>query len=170
MHCDPHGASGWRPQSLFSARYLVTVSVGPSRSNGRMGRLNKLRSSSTNLRPPIGSPTNRKGGCGTGADRPKPRLCGPRDQAIQNGLEASKSAVQRDIPISCKHRSSRLCNSWSEQAECHHAVISCLTSLQCRPLRGCSARWNLIFVIAPSIPENIVLHAAPFSVCNQIRT
>jgi hypothetical protein len=82
----------------------------------------------------IGSPTNRKGGCGTGADRPKPRLCGPRDQAIQNGLEASKSAVQRDIPISCRHLSSRLSNSYRERAKCHHSVICRFTSFQ-RELR-----------------------------------
>ena len=64
----------------------------------------------------------------------------PRYQAIQNGLALSKSAVQRDIPISCKHLSSRLCSSLIERAQCHHAVISCLKSLQCKPLRGCSAR------------------------------
>jgi hypothetical protein len=93
-----------------------------------------------------------------------------RCQAIQNGLALSKSAVQRDIPISCKHRSSRLCNSLSEQAECHHAVISCLTSLQCKPLRGCSARLNLIFVIALSVPENIFPNGGLNSAFIQIRT
>ena len=77
-----------------------------------------------------------------------------RYQAIQNGLALSKSVVQRDTPISRKDRLSRLCSSLIERAQCHQAVISCLTSLQCKPLRGCSARWNLIFVIALSIAEN----------------
>jgi len=43
------------------------------------------------------------------------------DYAIQNDLAASKSAEQRDIPISCKHLSSRLCNSWGERALFHQS-------------------------------------------------
>jgi hypothetical protein len=38
------------------------------------------------------------------------------DQAIQNGLEASKSTVQRDMPISCRHLSLRVINSLRERA------------------------------------------------------
>jgi hypothetical protein len=54
----------------------------------------------------------------------------PLAYAIQNGLEASKSAVQRDIPISFKHLSSRLSSSYRERAKCHHSAIRRFTSFQ----------------------------------------
>src|ERR1700692_5062035 len=80
---------------------------------------------------PFGVTIPRSGSCSFNDER-----LSPANQGIQNGLAASKSAVQRDIPIYCRHLSSRLCSSVRERAQCHQSAISCLTSVQCKPLRG----------------------------------
>ena len=51
-------------------------------------------------------------------------------QTIQNGLEESKSAVRRDIPISSRPRSLRLIHSLRDLAFNRHSMSLCLAFRQ----------------------------------------
>jgi len=79
-----------------------------------------------------------------GRERATKRHC-LRDQATQNGLADSEPAVQREMPMSLKHQSSRPCNSWRDSALCHHFgnLVLDVAPVQAAPGLSCEVKLDL---------------------------
>jgi hypothetical protein len=74
------------------------------------------------------------------------------DQVIQNGLEASKVAVQRDIPMSCNTLSLSISSSARERVRCRHSAMVSVSWLQpCQRRARTVTISRLIVLITPSM-------------------
>ena len=138
----------------FSLQRSCRYSYTEAKAHFRQGGANISKASREGLC--VGS---RCAGVGVGLCANTHRVSGygALDQAIQNGLQASKSDVQcrisaiRGMSISCKHLSLRPHSSWRERARRCHSAKSCITWLQRDMRRGPMVMtFKLIVLMASS--------------------